>query len=327
MKPPSFASLASGHRRNFATRNVIFLGLALISVPSFAASPKVGVLLKDRLAFWNFVERGALDAGKALNAEITIKAPPHSLNVGLQTQLLDVLARQQIDVLVIAPINPENVGPDVTALRAKGVKVVALDTPLPDGMANTFVGVDQSAMSDAAARVFLSFLKDGDEVAILKNNAVDRPVLEREKKVLDALRESHLRLTVHADVYANGEKDTEEGQAMFLLEKYPHTRAIYTSTSRATLAMIKILNQKQLAGKIVLAGFGTYLPPEAIQAIEAGALHEWVAQKPRDIGYKGVEAAVALAAGQSVPAVIYTDFVIVTKDNLHEAKVQALLQP
>ncbi len=40
---------------------------------------------------------------------------------------------------------------------------------------------------------------------------------------------------------------------------------------------------------------------------------------------KGVESAVALVNGQTVPAVVPTRFLVVTKDNLADPQVQSLL--
>ncbi len=72
-------------------------------------------------------------------------------------------------------------------------------------------------------------------------------------------------------------------------------------------------------------GFGFNLNPEVAAAIADGTMQGWVAQLPRDVGYKGEEAAAALLAGQAVAPVISTDFIVITKADLQEPKVQALL--
>jgi ribose transport system substrate-binding protein len=51
----------------------------------------------------------------------------------------------------------------------------------------------------------------------------------------------------------------------------------------------------------------------------------WIAQLPREVGYKGMEAALALIKGQTVEPVIHTDFIVITRDNLRDPKIQALL--
>jgi ribose transport system substrate-binding protein len=91
------------------------------------------------------------------------------------------------------------------------------------------------------------------------------------------------------------------------------------------MAMLKVIQQKGLAGKIKFVGFGFNLNPEVAAAIESGAMHGWIAQLPQEVGRKGVETAVALLKGQKMPAVVNTDCLVITKDNLKDPKVQALL--
>jgi len=71
-------------------------------------------------------------------------------------------------------------------------------------------------------------------------------------------------------------------------------------------------------------GFGTGLPAEVVEAIENGVTQVWIAQQPKMFGVRGVEAAVALVAGKPVPPVIDVDYCVVTKENLHDPKIQAL---
>jgi len=64
---------------------------------------------------------------------------------------------------------------------------------------------------------------------------------------------------------------------------------------------------------------------EVAAALADGTMQGWVAQLPEDVGFKGVQAALALVAGQPVEPVISTDFIVITRDNLRDSKVQALL--
>jgi len=86
-----------------------------------------------------------------------------------------------------------------------------------------------------------------------------------------------------------------------------------------------VLQQKGLAGKIKFVGFGFNLNAEVAAAIESGAMQGWIAQLPQEVGRKGVETALAMLKGQKMPAVVNTDFLVITKDNLKDPKVQALL--
>ncbi|HVS50725.1 MAG TPA: substrate-binding domain-containing protein [Opitutaceae bacterium] len=291
------------------------------------AAPKVGVLLKDKSpGFWVYADQGAQATAAQLGAEVIVKAPPTVLDMTAQPRLLAALAADKIDALVIAPTNPEAVEAAVAALAAKGVKIVTVDTPLKDGVAQVFVGADQAALGDAAAKVFLSVVRDGDEVAMLRNNSVDRTVMIREEKLREALR-TRSGLIFHGDIYASSDKDSEDERALLLLTKYPKVTAVFASATRGTLSTIKAIREKGLVGKVKVVGFGTYLPAEAAKAFEDGILVGWVAQEPRDLGVKAVRAAVALVNGTESPPVVRPDFLLVTSENFHSAEAQALLHP
>ena len=61
-----------------------------------------------------------------------------------------------------------------------------------------------------------------------------------------------------------------------------------------------------------------------IAAIETGAMQGWIAQEPRMFGVKGIDAAMDLINGKTVPPVIDIEYQIVTKANLNDPKIQAL---
>jgi ribose transport system substrate-binding protein len=289
------------------------------------AEAKIGVLLKAKNAFWTSMEKGATEAGRAAGAEIIVKSPILETDVGVQIQLLNALAAQGIQALVIAPTNKDALAVPVAALAAKGVKIVVVDSPLAGNAEHVFVGTDHRAAGEAAGRLLASMVQAKDEVAFLKHIQGSGASEEREIGALGKLREAYPGVAVHGDIYASTEKGVEEQRAELVLTKYPNAKAVLASGTPGTMAMLKVLQQKGLAGKIKFVGFGFNLNPEVAAAIESGAMQGWIAQLPKEVGFKGVETAVALLKGQTVSAVVNTEFLVVTKDNLKDPKVQALL--
>jgi ribose transport system substrate-binding protein len=298
---------------------VLSAGIAL------GADYKIGVLLKAKGTFWTWVEQGANEAGQTLGAEIIVRSPISETDVSVQAKLLNALAAQGIQALVITPTNKDAWAAPVAAIAAKGVKVVVIDSPLAGNAPHVFVGTDQKAAGEAAGKLLATLVQGKDEVSFLKNIQGSGATEEREGSALAKLREAFPEIVVHGDIYACTEKGMEEERAAFLLSKYPNTKVIFASSTLGSMAMLKVLQEKGLAGKIKFIGFGFNLNPEVAAAIERGVMQAWIAQLPRDIGHKGVESAVALLKGQPVPAVVNTGCIVITKDNLKDPKVQALL--
>src|SRR6185436_11065648 len=112
------------------------------------------------------------------------------------------------------------------------------------------------------------------------------------------------------------------------LTQYPATKAILASGTPGTLAMLKVLQEKKLAGQVKLVGFGFNLSPDVASAIETGAMSGWIAQLPHEVGVKGVTAALDLIKGTAVPAVVVDDdmdLLFITNNNLKEQKVHELI--
>lgn len=299
--------------------------LALGSPASSFAAQKVGVLLKGRSAFWASVEKGAVEAGQKLGVDVLVKSPLSESDVSVQIQLLNALGNLGIDALVIAPCSKEALAGPVAAIAAKGIKVVVIDSPLDGKSSPVFVATDHQAAGVAAGKLLASIVADNDEVSILRHSQTSGATGQREIGALSAFREARPKATVYADIYASAEKDMEKEKANLLLTSHPNTKAILATGSPGTLAMLHVLQEKKMAGNIKLVGFGFNLPSDIASAIDNGALQGWIAQLPKDVGFKGVAAAHSLLKGESVPEKVHTEFVVVTKDNLKDAKVQSLL--
>jgi ribose transport system substrate-binding protein len=294
-------------------------------VPALSAAPKIGVLLKGRSDFWSAVEKGAVNAGQKLGVEVVVKAPLNETDIAVQIHLLEALGAQGVQAIVIAPANQDTLAAPVAALAARGIKVVVIDSPLSGAAGGPFVGTNQRAAGEAAGRLLASLVGENDEVSVLKHSQGNMAAGEREIGALASLRAAHPHQAVHSDIFASSGNGSEAERSALLLDKYPGTKAILASGTPGTMAMLRLLEERRSAGAIKFVGCGFNCNPEVAAALNDGTMQGWVAQLPEDVGFKGVQAALALINGRPVEPVISTDFIVITKDNLQDPKVQALL--
>lgn len=301
--------------------------LLVSAIPSLFAAPKIGVILKAReTAFWDAMEKGAVAEGKKLGVELTVNSPMHETDIGVQIRLLNAMAAHGVDAIVIAPINKEALAVPIASIAVRGVKIVTVDTPLTGNAAPVFIGTDQQAAGKAGGELVAKVIGDTDEVSIFKHSQASGATQVRELAAIAAIHAAHPNATLHGEIYASSEPGAEKTKAELVLQQHPNIKAVFAAGTPGTLAMLQVLQEKNLAGKIKLVGCGFNLSADVASAIESGALTGWVAQLPGEVGAKGVDAAVALVKGEKVPAVVNTDFIVVTKDNLQDPKVQALLK-
>jgi ribose transport system substrate-binding protein len=288
--------------------------------------PTVGILFKNRVGYWALAEKGAVAAGQELGVNVLVKGAPSVDNPSWQVTLLHALLEQKPDVLVISPTRLDLLEPVVKEAIARGTKIVGFDAAPWENIVTVSIEPDRIGVAQAAAGVFAPLVTDGDEVVVYRNNQSDLPVVEREELLIRELKALRPNLVVRADIYANsGGMDAKE-TSTFVLKKYPQTKAIISTSTAGSLAMLDTLQAQNLAGKIKLVGFGTNLDPKAAQALESGVLDAWVAQLPYDTGRLCVTTATAIIRGENVPKVVKEVPLVVTRKNLHDPKIQALLK-
>lgn len=303
---------------------VLTLGFGLPAL--HAEGHKIGVLLKGKTKFWSVVEQGAVAAGEKLGAEIIVKVPPSESDVGIQIQMLNALAKQGVEAIVLVPINKETLAKPVAAVAAQGIKIILLDSPLDGDIASTFIATDHHAAGVAAGQLIATLVGENDQVSLFRHSQDNAATNSRENGAVEKLREAYPKLVVFSDVFTGNETEVQIERAKLLLSKHPTTKAVLASSTAGTMAMLQVLAHREPLGEIKLVGFGYNLNDEVVAALEAGTLHGWVAQQPKEIGYDGVAAAIEILNGKTVPATRSVEVVLVTKANLHDPKSQALLK-
>lgn len=306
-------------------RWIIGIVAVLVALPMAQATHRVGVLLKAKSTFWKLAESGALEAGAALGAEIVTKAPPRESDIEAQIQLFTTLVEEGCNAIVVAPNSTEALGEVIFAARARGVVIVVIDTRLAPEVAPVFVGVDQVEAGRTAGRLVAGMVSDGDVVCIFRHNQTSGATAQREEGALEALRAARQNLVLPSSIYSSTERGMETTRANLLLTQNPEVKAILASGTPGTMAMLYVLQERGLAGKIHLVGFGYNLNRSVVEALERGTLDAWIAQVPEEMGRKAVETAVALLNAEKVEPVVHTRFEVITKDNVRDLPIRALM--
>ncbi len=302
---------------------VSFVTGLLIAIAPVSAAPQIAVLLKSRIEYWTEVEQGATEAGKALGVELTVMRAPAADNFGAQLKQLGTLATKPVDAVVLSPTDPVQLKESVAALQARGAKIVALETSL--GSEDALVAVDQAKIADAAVNEVTALTTDGSKIVVFRGQQNDLFLVRREKLMLDALKKLRPASSIVANIYADPSDAEIDDKAARLLSANPDAQAIFCTTTFATEHLLRALQHHALAGKVRVVGFGVNLPAYAVDAMHAQQLHGWVAQLPRRLGYKSVEAAVALVQGKPTPKQIDSDFMLVTPETLDDPAARALV--
>jgi ribose transport system substrate-binding protein len=100
---------------------------------------------------------------------------------------------------------------------------------------------------------------------------------------------------------------------------------IFASNESTANGVLLALREAALAGKVRFVAFD--VNDHLVAALVKGDVHGLVAQDPVKMGYLGVLTAVAALRHEKVAASVDTGVLIVTRENMDEPAVAALLHP
>ena len=184
-----------------------------------------------------------------------------------QVDLMYSLIHQQVDAIVLVPIDSKAlVQPVVEAVR-KGVPVInidiRLDTQLLEqaGVEVAFVGPDNFAAAYEVGKLLDKKLRNEDKVAIIEGLAAADNAQQRKRGFIKAIEEKGLRLVASEPADWETEKAAEVFQAMWM--RYPDLKAVYCSNDAANPAISYALSN---AAPVVAMIWGVFVWKEFKEA-------------------------------------------------------------
>lgn len=296
---------------------------ALLLIPLLArADNNLGVLFQDQDdAYWSVAATTITDVAKQKNLEPTVRTLSPDPSAGAQARALKALASNgKLDALILNLPALNLFKTEITTWANSGTKLIVLEGAAPGGLKHIQVGTPPAGLDDTGAWLFSPLVGDTDEVAI-----VGGPGGAQERKALEVLQYTHPRAIVRqVSATANDQPDAIANR---LLTQYPKISAIYATNLPMTQAVIRVLKEKKLQGKVKVIGCGSMIPDDIRKALANDTLHGWVSQEPLQTAQKAVEIASDIFRGKTPPSVIaISPYLAITKDNLTDPRVQQLLQ-
>lgn len=212
-----------------------------------------------------------------------------------QTNDIDDLIQQQVDILLINPVDSSAITPAVESANAAGIPVITIDRSSDGGEVLTLVASDNAEGGEMAAEYILEI--SGENVKTVQLEGVPGASAARERgRGFAAIAEESLDLidTQTANF------DRAEGLTVMenMLQANPDIEAVFAQNDEMALGAIEAIEAAGLADKIQVVGFdGT---EDGIKAVEEGRLSATVAQQPEEMGRLAIQAAFDYFAGEVI---------------------------
>jgi ribose transport system substrate-binding protein len=305
--------------------------LVLAVVPQVAIAQdtiKIGFLPGVVDPFYQVMQLGVEAAAKKLNIEVVTQIPA-TWGVEVQTPILDAMvARGDLDYIVTAPTDKDQmIGPLKAAVDA-GIKVITVDTFLGDGdyvngpvtFPISYIGSDNVEGGRISARGLAKAIGGKGSVYINSTNPNVSSVEGRAVGFKEVMEKEFPDIKVVGLDFNLDDMNTAVQQTTAVLQRTPDLAGIFgTNVFSAQGAGTAVINAG-LGGHVQVVAYDA--TQFAIEQLRAGVVSLVLAQKPFDMGYMAVQFAAADAAGvTSLPRRVETGFAIIDKDNVDDPAV------
>jgi ribose transport system substrate-binding protein len=305
--------------------NVYTLLLALVLCASFASSgcrrggpgaggKRIGVTLLTREhVFYKDLEAGLKEAADKHGYQLTVTSG--DMDLAKQQSQIENFIVQGVDAIIVCPADSKGIGPAIEQANRANIPVFTADIAAQGGQVVAHVASDNLAGGRLAADFIAKALNGQGEVGVIGQQEVQSG-LDRETGFKEQMQK-YPGIKVVQSLNGGGVRDKALKAADDMLQGNPNIKGIFGINDDSALGA---LSSAEARGKndMVIVGYDAI--PEAVKAIQRGSpLKADVAQQPKDLGAKTIDAIATHFAGGQVQKSIAVPVKIVDANSLKES--------
>jgi ribose transport system substrate-binding protein len=308
--------------------------LGASSAPAMAQDdkPKIGFLPGVLDPFYQVMELGVNAAAADFGVEVVLPQYPATWGATEQTPILDAMvARGDLDYIILAPVDREQMIAPLQAAVDAGIKIITVDTFLGDGdYANgpvtfplSYIGSDNVQGGKIAAEALAEKLGGKGKVYIQNTTVGTSTTEQRGQGFMDGIAEYPDMEVIGMD-YNGDNASTAADQTAAVLQREPDLAGIFGVNVFSATGAGNAVKNAGLEGAVEVIAFDA--TKDAIENLRDGVVSMVIAQKPYDMGYLGVEFALADWRGvTSLPLRVTTGYAVITRDNVDDPAVSRFI--
>jgi ribose transport system substrate-binding protein len=273
-------------------------------------------------AFWVSVRDGVKSGAQDYGLDVSIRAPRDEIYVDEQIQIMNDAIAEKPAAIVLAACDVHRLVAPVQEAKARGIRVVSVDSFIESEDADAKVGTDNFEAGQKCGEALLQRVPAGSRVAVMSYVQGSSTAIGRESGLRAALGD---KLLVIGTSYSSSEADLAYMQAKKLLSEEPRLAGIAALNLPTTIGVARALVESKRWAEVVLVGFDSSV--ELMQLIERGVIRDIIVQKPFNMGYISMATVRELLAGRHPKNYANTGSVDIDKANMFDPENQKLLFP
>ncbi|WP_156387732.1 substrate-binding domain-containing protein [Methylobacterium sp. Leaf399] len=274
---------------------------------------RFGVILKTPAnEYWRLMAAGYRQRALVDGVKLDIQAARDETDQTRQLALMQSMIGNRYRALMISPISTFNLQPAIDEAIAAGVPVVDVDGAVVDSVRH-FVGPINRDLGVAVARWFIAHYPRGGKVAVIEGQPGVFSTIHRSAGFRDTLGQVKT-FSVVASVSGQWDRRLALDAAGAIIAGTPDLIGIYCNNDTMALGVVEAVKAAGALERIRV--FGTDGTAMAYASIAAGELTGTVDIFPTMIGEIGLDVAKRLSVGGTVPRVVETPHILVTRENI-----------
>jgi ribose transport system substrate-binding protein len=281
---------------------------------STTGGKRIGVTLLTREhEFYRQLEAGLKEAAEKQGYQLIITSGDFDL-AKQQSQIENFIV-QKVDAIILCPADSKGIGPAIERANEAHIPVFTADIAAQGGQVVAHVASDNLSGGQMAGEFIAKALGGNGEVGIIGQQEVQTG-LDRELGFKEAMKK-YPGIKIVSVLNGGGVRDRALKAAEDMLQGNPNMKAIFGINDDSALGA---LSAAEARGKNDMTIVGYDATPEAVKAIQRGsALKADVAQQPKDLGARTIEAITTHFSGGQVQKSIAVPVRIVDAESLKNA--------
>lgn len=300
---------------------------AWFGISAAHAQDTVAVIVKATTSeYWQWVFKGAEDAGKQLGIKIDKLGTPKDDAAG-QISVLESAASSKPAAIVISPTIFEALGDPIAAVTDAGVPVIVIDSGAKTDKFASFLTTNNEAGGKAAADALATCIKErtgkaAGKVGYLTAMAGHESLNSRDKGFVEGMK-AYPDITVVGNRVANNEEAEGMRLTADMLTKDSDLAGIFADNAQMGTGAGASIAEQKLGAKFCLVAFDS--DKGEVERLNDGSIYALIIQDPYMMGFGGVWYGYAAANGARLPKFVDTGVGTVTKANMADPKFAGLL--
>jgi len=282
--------------------------------------------------FWQYVLIGAENYAKENpdKVKITTYGPKSEADIDRQIAILEDVISKKPDAIVIASTSSDASVPAIEKAYDQGIKIITIDNKVMTDKVHSFLATNNKKGGALAAEKLVEALKAKNiplkgKVGLISAMAGIQVLTDRDSGFIEKMKEIAPDIEILETRYTDNDIVKALGAAQDLLTANEDLIGFFADNNHTGDGVARAILERKLEGKVMAVAYDS--DPEEIESLRAGVLQALIVQDPYGMGYKGTDFAYKAVMGEPIEKEVDTGVTAVTKENMDQPNIKALLDP